>query len=217
VAYIQNHDQLGNRARGERVCHLVNLDRVRIGAALVLLAPYVPLLFQGEEWAASAPFQYFVDFHTEPTLAVAVREGRSREFAAFGWDPAQVPDPTDPATFERSRIDWSELDRPQQRELCEWYRELIQLRRQVWALTTGRLDYTSADCDAQHEWLRVERGPITIACNFAREARDVPIAADEHDVVFLASKPGWKRTASTLALPAESVVVLGPAWEREQS
>jgi maltooligosyltrehalose trehalohydrolase len=217
VAYLQNHDQLGNRARGERVCHLVSRDRAKIGAALVLLAPYVPLLFQGEEWGAAAPFQYFVDFHTESALADAVREGRRREFAALGWPTVDFPDPTDPATFERSKLDWSELDRSAHRELFDWHRQLIQLRRQVWAFTTGRLDYTTAACDEAQEWLRIERGSITIVCNFAREPRVVPIAADSLDVPYLASKSGWERSNGSVTLPSESVLVLGPAWERESS
>ncbi len=99
VAYLQNHDQLGNRACGERLCHLVNTDRAKIGAALVLLSPYIPLLFQGEEWAATAPFQYFVDFQSEPDLGQAVSIGRTQEFASFGWNPADVPNPTNIETF----------------------------------------------------------------------------------------------------------------------
>ena len=101
VAYLQNHDQLGNRPGGERMCHLVNPDRAKIGAALTLLAPYVPLLFQGEEWGASTPFQFFVDFGDEPDLARAVRDGRLKEFTSQGRRAEEVPDPNDVATFQR--------------------------------------------------------------------------------------------------------------------
>ena len=216
VAYLQNHDQLGNRVGGQRVCHLVNLDRAKIGAALVLLSPYVPLLFQGEEWGASAPFQFFVDFHEEPDLAAAVCAGRRREFEEFGWHPAEVPDPTDPATFRRSKLDWRELNEPQHRELLDWHRQLIGLRRQVWALTTGRLDETTAVCDEAEQWLRIERGPITIVCNFAAGGRDVPVAGQGEDVLYIASKEGWQHLGHAVRLPAESLVVFGPAWEREK-
>src|SRR5690606_10450912 len=94
VVCTQNHDQIGNRAWGERLCHLVSGDRVKIAATLILLSPYVPLLFQGEEWSASTAFLYFVDFGDEPDLARAVVEGRRAEFANFGWEPEGDADPT---------------------------------------------------------------------------------------------------------------------------
>jgi maltooligosyltrehalose trehalohydrolase len=216
VAFLQNHDQLGNRARGERVCHLVNMDRAKIGAALVLLSPYVPMLFQGEEWGASSPFQFFVDFHDEPALAKSVCEGRQREFARFKWDTSQIPDPTDPATFHRSKLNWSELSEPQHQELLAWHRELIRLRRQVWALTTGRLDETNAVCDGQRSWLRIEQGPITIVCNFAAEEQEVPLSPGRGDVPFIFSKL-CTHLGHAVRMPPESVFVCGPAWEREAS
>ena len=103
VVATQNHDQVGNRAAGERLAALMTDGRLRVAAALLLTAPFVPMLFLGEEWAASTPFQYFTD-HEDAELGRAVSEGRRREFAAFGWDPSGVPDPQDPATFERSRL-----------------------------------------------------------------------------------------------------------------
>jgi maltooligosyltrehalose trehalohydrolase len=214
VAYLQNHDQLGNRKRGERIGHLVNIDRCKIGAALVLLSPYVPLLFQGEEWGASSPFQYFVDFHSEPDLAASVRDGRQREFSSFGWRASEVPDPTDPATFERSKLNWQELDEPMHQELLAWHRQLIRLRNQVWAFTTGRLDETTAAFDEQQSWLRIERGPITIVCNLATEPRLVPTPG-RTGIVFLASKEGWEQEADAVKLPGEALLVFGPEWERD--
>lgn len=96
---------------------------------MLLASPFVPLLFQGEEWGATTPFQYFTD-HRDPAVGRAVREGRRREFAAFGWSADDVPDPQDRATFERSKLDWSELDRPEHRAALAVYRRLIGLRRQ---------------------------------------------------------------------------------------
>jgi maltooligosyltrehalose trehalohydrolase len=107
VVAAQTHDQVGNRA-GERNAALTSDGRLRVAAALLLAAPFVPMLFQGEEWGAGTPFPYFTD-HSDPGLGRTVSEGRRHEFAAFGWDPARVPDPQDPATFERSRLDWAEL------------------------------------------------------------------------------------------------------------
>lgn len=210
LAYLQNHDQLGNRARGDRVSHLVSLDRVKIGSALVLLSPYVPLLFQGEEWAATSPFQYFVDFGSEPDLAQAVVEGRRREFASFGWKPDEVPDPTDRATFLRSKLDWSELEKEQHAEMLRWHRSLINLRRQVSAFTTARLDYVNSDCSEQEQWLRIERGPATIVCNFSKEPRAIPLRGGWNYELLLASKLIEPPRELTLEAPAESVTVFGP-------
>ena len=111
LAYAQNHDQLGNRARGDRMCHLANSARERMAAALVLTSPFIPLLFMGEEWSASSPFQYFVSF-LDPALNRAVREGRRREFAAFVPSDSDLPDPGELATFERSKLRWDEARRP---------------------------------------------------------------------------------------------------------
>jgi maltooligosyltrehalose trehalohydrolase len=210
LAYHQNHDQLGNRARGERLTHLASADRVKIGAALVLLSAYVPMVFQGEEWAASSPFQYFVDFRREPDLGRAVAEGRRKEFAAFGWKPADIPDPNDQKTFQRSKLHWEEIPHPHHAGMFDWYRRLIKLRRRISAFTDGRLDYVTAAADDPQQWLRVERGPMTIVCNFAREERTIPLLPGGDCVVQLASKPPGTCSSTAITLPPESVVVLGP-------
>src|SRR5690606_7578191 len=116
VGYLQTHDQVGNRARGERLGHLISAQRLKLAAALVLCSPRVPMLFQGEEWNASAPFLYFTS-HGDPELADAVRRGRREEFAAFGWRPEEVPDPQAPETFLASKLDWSERDDPGHRDV----------------------------------------------------------------------------------------------------
>ncbi len=104
LGYVQNHDQLGNRAKGDRLCHLTTEDRAKVAAALVLTAPFIPMLFQGEEFGSCSPFQYFADFSEEPDLARAVSEGRRKEFGQFGWKPEDIPEPGAPETFERSKI-----------------------------------------------------------------------------------------------------------------
>ena len=108
VVCSQNHDQIGNRARGDRITEQLDDDQLACAALLTLAGPFTPMLFQGEEWAASTPFQFFTS-HPEPELGKATAEGRIAEFERMGWDPAVVPDPQDPATFERSKLDWSEL------------------------------------------------------------------------------------------------------------
>ncbi len=123
VVCSQNHDQIGNRALGERLSALVNADRLRIAAALTILGSFTPLLFQGEEWAATTPFQYFTD-HTDVELSRGVEEGRRREFASFGWAQA-LPSPQDAATFAASKLDWTKQDA----QMLDWYSALIALRR----------------------------------------------------------------------------------------
>jgi maltooligosyltrehalose trehalohydrolase len=127
VTFIQNHDQVGNRAQGDRLSRQLPPERLRWLAEVLLSAPSVPLLFQGEEWGAGTPFQFFAD-HRDPEIRRATTEGRIREFAAFGWDRSQVPDPEDLATFERSKLDWKELAHPPHREILSAYRELIRRR-----------------------------------------------------------------------------------------
>lgn len=131
VIATQNHDQVGNRAVGGRLASLVDEGKLKVAAALLLASPFTPMIFQGEEWASGSPFLYFTD-HANLDVGAAVREGRRREFAAFGWQPDQVPDPQDAATFARSKLDWDEVDEPEHQRMLEWYRALIELR--------GRLD-----------------------------------------------------------------------------
>jgi len=162
LGYLQDHDQIGNRAVGERSSALMSIDALKVAAALVLAGPFVPMLFQGEEWGASTPFGYFTD-HRDPALATAVSEGRTREFESFGWTADRVPDPQDAATFERSRLDWSELEREPHAGLLEWHRSLIRLRRETPALWAGpAAEATYAD---EARWLVVARPGSRLAVN----------------------------------------------------
>jgi maltooligosyltrehalose trehalohydrolase len=150
VVFAQNHDQVGNRARGERLGALVCPERLRLAAALVLLSPYVPLLFMGEEYGERAPFLYFVD-HGDPKLLEAVRRGRREEFRAF--EPAgDVPDPGAEETFRRSILDWKLRDAPGHRELLALHRDLLALRRELPALRPGA-GAVEVSCDPDAGWL----------------------------------------------------------------
>ena len=164
VCFSQNHDQIGNRAIGERLSQLVSPERAEIAAVLTLASPFVPMLFQGEEWSASAPFQYFTDIEDEE-VGNAVREGRRSEFVAFGWDPESVPDPQDEATFRRSVLDWNERSEPTHARMLDWYRDLIALRASVPGLRDGRSWATVVRHDAQAGWLTIDRGELTVAIN----------------------------------------------------
>ncbi len=210
VGCLQNHDQVGNRARGERSSHLMSPGRLRIGAALMLTAPFVPMLFQGEEWGASTPFQYFTD-HQEPELARAVSEGRRREFAAFGWNPAEIPDPQDPATFERSKLDWSELVRQPHQSILRWYRGLIQLRSRFAELRDGKLERVEVSYDGQARWLVMTRTPISVALNLDQSSRPVPLSGLGSRQLLMASDEGIVLNAQAVELPPDSVAIIGPA------
>jgi len=135
VVFSQNHDQIGNRAVGDRLSTQLPWDALKVIRALVLLSPNVPLLFMGEEYGETAPFHYFIE-HGDPALVEAVRQGRKREFAHFGWRPEDIPDPQDLATFERSRLSLEKLS-DRQAALLRWTNALIRLRKNVLSLGAG--------------------------------------------------------------------------------
>ena len=199
LAYVQNHDQVGNRAQGERLGALVSVGRLKIAAALLLTSPFVPLLFMGEEWGASTPFPFFAS-HTDPGIAAGATGGRRREFAAFGWKPEDVPDPMDPRTFESARLRWEELGREPHRELYQWYRALLALRRDEPGLCAGELASVRADVGETEGRLVVRRGRIAVGCNLGRTAIDPGLDGE----LLLASEPD----AGGRSLPPDAVVVV---------
>jgi maltooligosyltrehalose trehalohydrolase len=205
LAYLQNHDQVGNRATGDRLSATVSHGLLACGAAIVFCSPFTPMVFMGEEWAASTPWQFFASF-PDPELAEAVRTGRRREFGRHGWGEAEVPDPMDPATVRRSRLDWSEPERPEHREMLELYRSLIALRRNRPELADPTLDgfvVTSAPDDS---WIVLHRGGLRLVCNLSGRAVDVPLDAPAGEVLL--SWGGAAVSGTTAALPAESFVLL---------
>ena len=154
VAYTQNHDQIGNRAAGDRLSAHLSRDELALAAVLVLTSPFTPMLFMGEEWAARTPWAFFVDNPNEE-MARATREGRVAEFERMGWNRNEIPDPQDEQTFVRSKLDWSEPEREDHREMLELYRDLIALRRSGpssptlgSAATTSSSTTTSAGCSS---------------------------------------------------------------------
>ena len=161
VVAAQNHDQVGNRATGTRLAALVGEGKLRIAAALLLTSPFTPLIFQGEEWGASTPFLYFTD-HADPAVGEAVSRGRRGEFRAFGWKPEDVPDPQDAATFERSKLRWEEIAHSPHREMRDWYRKLIALRRR---LAPGAVDAVHATADATSGDLTFKRLGLELRAN----------------------------------------------------
>jgi maltooligosyltrehalose trehalohydrolase len=206
VTYLHNHDQVGNRAAGERMSTYVSQGLLMVGAALLLCSPYTVMLFMGEEWGARTPWQFFTSF-PDPGLAQAVRDGRREEFAAHGWSEDDVPDPQDPATFERSRLDWGELDKDGHSELLDWHRRLIALRRANPELSDPRRDRVRTTYDEDARWLVLYRDRIAVVCNFAGERQSVPLDAHP-DGVLLSSAPGFVYQPDEIELDGESVAVV---------
>jgi maltooligosyltrehalose trehalohydrolase len=205
LGYIQTHDQVGNRAVGDRISHIAGIERAKIAAAIVLLSPFVPMLFQGEEWAASSPFQYFAN-HDDPGLARLVSEGRKKEFSAFGWNPKSIPDPESPATFGASKLKWEEVNDRVHAEMLEWYRELIHLRRNTPCLNDGAIGSAHVTYDEQAKWVRMERGTITVICNLGE--REKLFTVLQSSSVVLASRSKIEIDRHAVKLPPDTIAVL---------
>jgi maltooligosyltrehalose trehalohydrolase len=204
VAYLQNHDQIGNRAIGDRLTASLSPGLLRVGATLLFTAPFTPMLFMGEEWASSSPWQYFTS-HPEPELAEAVATGRRKEFADHGWDAQEVPNPQDRATFERSKLDWAERDKPGHAEMLDLYRRLIALRRAHADLSDPRLDRVEVWHGSQY--LVMRRGRCAVAVNLAPTAQTVSLRATPRSVLF-ATEPGVGLLRDRVEMPPESAVVV---------
>ena len=216
LGFIQNHDQVGNRAVGDRLEHIVGMDRAKVAAGIVFTAPLVPLIFQGEEFAASSPFQYFAD-HDDPVMARSVSEGRLSEFAAFGWDRSVIPDPEEPETFRRSKLNWNQIHEGRHAEMLDWYRRLIHLRRTTPALNDGELRNVNVSFDEERRWLVMNRGgeqfPVKVLCNLGETTTDLP--NPDGLPIALASRVGVGAGDGKVTLPPYSLAILCRCREAE--
>jgi maltooligosyltrehalose trehalohydrolase len=177
VAYTCTHDQVGNRALGDRPSQNLTGGQLAIKAALTLASPYTAMLFMGEEWGAFTPFQFFSS-HPEPELARATAEGRKAEFAEHGWDADDIPDPQDPQTFARSKLNWDEVDSGEHARLHAFYRDLIALRRTEADLADPWLEHVVVDYDEDQRWIVMRRNRLVIACNLGTAATSVPVSGE---------------------------------------
>ncbi|HNM83683.1 MAG TPA: malto-oligosyltrehalose trehalohydrolase [Mycobacterium sp.] len=202
MAYTCTHDQIGNRAAGDRPTAYLTPGQLAVSAALALLTPFTAMVFMGEEWAASTPFQFF-SYHQDPQLAEATREGRRAEFADHGWDPGTVPDPQDPETFERSKLNWAERESGQHARMLALYRDLIALRRDEPDLADFWLDHMEVEFDEDASWIVLHRGGLAIACNLGPGQVVVPVTGD---VVYTWGNPSVGNAAT--ALDGHSFAVL---------
>lgn len=209
VVANQNHDQIGNRAVGDRLAAHLDSGQLAIAAALTLLGPFTPMLFMGEEWAASTPWQFFTS-HPEPELGRATAEGRIAEFARMGWDPDVVPDPQDPETFERSKLDWAELAGGDHARVLQFYRAVAELRRSRPEFTDPRFARNAVDFDEDERWLVLNRGDVAIVVNVGTDSRAIPVQASEILLSFTADGSEIRAPqGGRIDVPHHSVVVLG--------
>lgn len=212
VVFSQNHDQVGNRATGDRLSHLLSPGRLRIAAMLTVLGPFVPLLFMGEEWGCKQPFLYFTD-HTEPDLARAVSEGRRREFESFGWNREQIPDPQAAATFERSQLVWGDLEQKEHKEHLQFYQALIALRQEHECLQDDRPEQLDVMHDEEEKWVAWRRGELLIICYLGSsplklQPRTLGISPQCGLEIVINAVDGITIHEDSIAIPGESCGVL---------
>ena len=182
VVCWDNHDQIGNRATGERLWNKLDPDQLGIAAMITLLSPFTPMVFMGDEWGASTPWQFFSS-HPEPELGEAVAKGRIEEFAEMDWDTSDVPNPQDPETFTRSKLDWSERESGQHAQLLALNAELLKVRRSHPDLTDPRFDHGESTSNDEEGWLKIERGEIVIVANFSDTPSEVAVGGPVEPLV----------------------------------
>jgi maltooligosyltrehalose trehalohydrolase len=202
MAYTTTHDQVGNRAIGDRPSQNLDFGQLAVKAALALGSPYTAMVFMGEEWGSSRPFQFFTS-HPEPELARATAEGRRAEFAEHGWNTDEIPDPQDPQTFLRSKLDWGEVALGDHARLRRLYRDLIALRHNEPDLADPWLGHLSVDYDETRRWIAMRRGSLVIVCNLGPNDVKVPVAGE---VVLAWAEPTIAHGATRL--PGHSFAIL---------
>jgi len=201
VVSLQNHDQVGNRGFGERIGHLCDPLLQMAAAALFFTSPYIPMIFQGEEWGASSPFLYFTDFDDEE-LAEMVREGRKKEFASLKDREEDIPDPNAEETFNRSRLSWNERDQKTHSEMLSWYRKLINLRKENPCLLDGDRENTEVRFSEEEKWILLERDRIVTVCNFSTEERTIELEqTGSKGKILLKSHDDLRLLERSLVLP----------------
>jgi len=208
VVSAQNHDQVGNRMMGERLAALVCVEKVRIAAAAIVLSPFVPMLFMGEEYGELAPFQYFTS-HGDPELIEAVRKGRLEEFDDFTWE-GEPPDPHDEQTYVRSKLNWSLVNRDEHASIRRLYKLLLALRRDTPALRRLDLRAVETHADDERRLLLVRRENVLIAFNFGEKAQciDIPFATAGWEALL---DTGAKIEGTRLTLPPISFALWSAA------
>lgn len=213
VVCNQNHDQIGNRATGDRLSQSLSYGQLAVAAVLTLTSPFTPMLFMGEEYGASTPWQFFTS-HPELELGKATAEGRIREFERMGWDPAVVPDPQDPETFRRSKLDWAEASTGDHARLLDLYRSLTALRRSHPDLAGAGFDGTDVSFDDDAGWLRFRRGPVEVLVNFSDSKVRLDGASGS---VLLATDDGTGLDGGAFAMAPWSAAIIATQQEGQNA
>ena len=204
LAYLQNHDQVGNRAVGDRMSETTAPGRVAAGAALVLTSPFTPMLFMGEEWAASTRWQFFTDFDDD--LGEAVRTGRAAEFAEHGWSGEPMPDPQAAATRDASVLRWDERSHGEHAMMLGFYRDLITLRRAEPDLRDD--DLTAVSVTVGHDWLVLHRGGLDVLVNLSAHATVLPTTSTAEVLLAWPGAESPEPGENGLRLAPDSVCVV---------
>ncbi|WAC66789.1 malto-oligosyltrehalose trehalohydrolase [Agrococcus sp. SL85] len=209
VVSAQNHDQIGNRARGDRITEALDESQLLCAALLLYAGPFTPMLFQGEEWGASTPFQFFTS-HPEEELGRLTGEGRLEEFKEMGWDESVVPHPQDPETFERSKLDWAEAEQGEHARILDGYRRLAALRRELPALTDPAYTANEVSADEETRVLRLVRragrdDAVEVVLNLGEAAQSMPVTKSR---LRFATHPEVAVADGRLTLPPGSGALL---------
>src|SRR5450631_2270291 len=204
VVCLQNHDQVGNRAAGDRLPKIAPPGLVKVGATLLLTSPFTPMLFMGEEWAASTPWPFFTS-HPEPQMAEATATGRIQEFARHGWDIHDVVNPQDPEAFNGAKLRWVERDEPEHADMLSLYRRLLWLRREHPDLADPHLPLVAVDFDEEARWVIVHRGTFDVLAYLADHHQLLPSASQN---VLFSTAPGVHRSGSQTMMAAHSAAIL---------
>jgi maltooligosyltrehalose trehalohydrolase len=207
VAFLQNHDQIGNRATGDRLSETLSPGLLACGAALLLSGPFTPMLFMGEEWGARTPWQFFSHFPDE-ALREAVRNGRTAEFGEHGWGDVEVPDPNAESTFTDSKLDWDEPAQEPHATLLRVYRELIALRRAWPELSDPWLDKLDVDFDEDSRTVVLHRGRLRVAVNLGGDAVSIDLHAPVGRILLASEEAEGQDTALALQPEAFAIVLV---------
>ncbi len=211
LAYLQNHDQVGKRATGDRISATLSPGLLACGAALVLCSPYTPMIFMGEEWGAATPFQFFSHM-PDAELRDTIRRGRYAEFAEHGWDDAQVPDPNAEETFLRSKLDWFEPAYEPHATLLRTYRELIALRKRRPELSDPRLDRLAVTVDERARTVVLHRGALRVAVNLGAQGTTIPLEGRPTRVLLASGRVTLTPDGALLTGESFAVLELAAAY-----
>jgi maltooligosyltrehalose trehalohydrolase len=209
VVFAQNHDQIANASHGHRLSELASPAAQRLATIVLLCAPNLVLLFQGQEWGETSPFHYFTS-HSDPALTEAVRSGRMREFRDFGAH-ADFRDPQLESTFLESRLDWDKLERPEHAALLRLHQRMLELRRNTPAISNDHKQLTRCRFEDRARWLVIERADdrgsrVLLLANFSQQSRALPLSPELRLTRLLSSSdPEFSSLPPAEPIPPERI------------